>query len=212
MARFDAIFKNATLVNHDGIHQADLGVSAGRVAALGLPAGAEASEVIDCTGLHILPGVIDTQVHFREPGLDHKEDLASGSLSGGDGRCDRRFRNAQHQPADHQQGGIRRQDRPRLGPHALRFRLFHRRHPRERRRTARTRKAAGLCRRQGVHGVLDRLASGRRTTTASKRSSMPSRAGPPFIPRTNTGSKREKVCGLPAIRPRIRSGAIRKRR
>ena len=81
MARFDAIFKNATLVNHDGIHQADLGVSAGRIAALGLPAGAEASEVIDCTGLHILPGVIDTQVHFREPGLDHKEDLASGSLS-----------------------------------------------------------------------------------------------------------------------------------
>lgn len=81
MTRFDAIFKNATLVNHDGIHQADIGVSAGRIAALGLPVGAEASEVIDCSGLHILPGVIDTQVHFREPGLDHKEDLASGSLS-----------------------------------------------------------------------------------------------------------------------------------
>ena len=81
MARFDAIFKNATLVNHDGIEKADIGVSAGRVAALGLPAGAEAAKVIDCTGLHILPGVIDTQVHFREPGLDHKEDLASGSLS-----------------------------------------------------------------------------------------------------------------------------------
>jgi dihydroorotase len=35
--------------------------------------------VVDCTGLHILPGVIDDQVHFREPGLDHKEDLESGS-------------------------------------------------------------------------------------------------------------------------------------
>src|SRR5690606_6668229 len=36
---------------------------------------------INCTGLHILPGVIDTHVHFREPGALQKEDLASGSLS-----------------------------------------------------------------------------------------------------------------------------------
>ena len=42
---------------------------------------ASAGEVIDCRGLHVLPGVIDTQVHFREPGLTHKEDLESGSLS-----------------------------------------------------------------------------------------------------------------------------------
>ena len=40
---------------------------------------AAAGEVVDCTGLHILPGVIDTQVHFREPGAEHKEDLESGS-------------------------------------------------------------------------------------------------------------------------------------
>jgi dihydroorotase len=38
-----------------------------------------AGEVIDCTGLHILPGVVDSQVHFREPGLEHKEDLETGS-------------------------------------------------------------------------------------------------------------------------------------
>ena len=37
--------------------------------------------MVDCTGLHILPGVIDTQVHFREPGATHKEDLESGSRS-----------------------------------------------------------------------------------------------------------------------------------
>ena len=36
-------------------------------------------EVIDCAGLHILPGVIDSHVHFREPGLTHKEDLETGS-------------------------------------------------------------------------------------------------------------------------------------
>src|ERR1700730_9651506 len=40
-----------------------------------------AAEVIDCGGLHILPGVIDTQVHFREPGQTHKEDLETGSRS-----------------------------------------------------------------------------------------------------------------------------------
>ncbi len=40
-----------------------------------------AGEAIDCPGLHVLPGVIDTQVHFREPGPTHKEDLESGSRS-----------------------------------------------------------------------------------------------------------------------------------
>src|SRR5262249_16923182 len=40
-----------------------------------------AGDTIDATGLHVLPGVIDTQVHFREPGLTHKEDLESGSRS-----------------------------------------------------------------------------------------------------------------------------------
>jgi dihydroorotase len=81
MAHYDAIFKNGTVVNHDGIHRADIGVVGGRIAAIGALSGASAEETVDCTGLHILPGVIDTQVHFREPGLEHKEDLATGSLS-----------------------------------------------------------------------------------------------------------------------------------
>ena len=81
MAHYDAIFKNGIIVNQDGIHAADIGVRAGRIAALGSLGGDSAPSVVDCAGLHILPGVIDTQVHFREPGLDHKEDLATGSLS-----------------------------------------------------------------------------------------------------------------------------------
>ena len=44
-----------------------------------ISAAASAGETIDCRGLHVLPGVIDSQVHFREPGLEHKEDLESGS-------------------------------------------------------------------------------------------------------------------------------------
>jgi len=81
MAQYETIFKNGTVVNHDGVHQTDIAVSDGRIVALGDLGPASAGEVVDCTGLHILPGVIDTQVHFREPGLTHKEDLESGSLS-----------------------------------------------------------------------------------------------------------------------------------
>ncbi len=81
MAHYDAIFKNGTIANQDGVHSADIGIRNGRIAALGALAADSADNVTDCAGLHILPGVIDTQVHFREPGLEHKEDLESGSLS-----------------------------------------------------------------------------------------------------------------------------------
>lgn len=78
---FDSIFRGGTVANQDGVHRADLAVRNGKVAALGDLSRASAGEVIDCTGLHLLPGVMDTQVHFREPGLTQKEDLESGSLS-----------------------------------------------------------------------------------------------------------------------------------
>ncbi|RRD25769.1 dihydroorotase [Brucellaceae bacterium VT-16-1752] len=76
---FDTILKGATLVNHDGTGQRDIGIRNGRIAAIGSLGQASAGEVIVCTGLHILPGVVDSQVHFREPGLEHKEDLETGS-------------------------------------------------------------------------------------------------------------------------------------
>ena len=75
---FDMILKNGIVVNHDGEGTRNLGVRVGKIVMLDVPADAHGDQVIDCTGLHILPGVIDTQVHFREPGLDYKEDLASG--------------------------------------------------------------------------------------------------------------------------------------
>jgi len=76
---FDLVLKGGTVVNHDGIAPRDIGLRNGRIAAVGSLGASAAGEVIDCTGLHILPGVIDTQVHFREPGLEHKEDLETGS-------------------------------------------------------------------------------------------------------------------------------------
>jgi dihydroorotase len=78
---YERLFKNGTVVNQDGIGVRDVAVRAGRIAAIGEIAAGAAGEVIDCTGLTVLPGVIDTHVHFREPGGEHKEDLASGSLS-----------------------------------------------------------------------------------------------------------------------------------
>jgi dihydroorotase len=76
---FDVIVRGGTVVNHDGRGERDIGIRGGRIAAIGALAQASAAEIIDAKGLHVLPGVIDTQVHFREPGLEHKEDLETGS-------------------------------------------------------------------------------------------------------------------------------------
>ena len=79
--RFDVILKGGTVVNQDGEGARDIGIVNGRIAEIGALSQASAAEVIDCKGLHILPGVMDTQVHFREPGLEQKEDLETGSRS-----------------------------------------------------------------------------------------------------------------------------------
>lgn len=76
---FDLVLKNGTAVTPGGIVETDIAVKNGRIAAFG--SFSKAAEIIDCKNLHVLPGVIDTQVHFREPGLTHKEDLSTGTLS-----------------------------------------------------------------------------------------------------------------------------------
>jgi dihydroorotase len=76
---YDLIVRGGEVVNHAGRGMADIGVIAGKVAYVGDLGQASAGEIIDATGLTVLPGLIDTQVHFREPGLEWKEDLESGS-------------------------------------------------------------------------------------------------------------------------------------
>lgn len=76
---FDLVLRGGTVADHNGISIRDIGTKDGKFAKIGDLRSASAGETIDCTGLHILPGVIDTQVHFREPGLTHKEDLETGS-------------------------------------------------------------------------------------------------------------------------------------
>lgn len=77
---FDLLLKGGEVVNHSGRGRADVGIIEGKTVEIGDLGQASAGEVIDCTGLTILPGVIDSQVHFREPGMEWKEDLQSGSL------------------------------------------------------------------------------------------------------------------------------------
>ena len=76
---FDLIIRGGELVTPSGRGRADAGVRDGRIAAIGDLSQASAGEVFEAAGLTVLPGVIDTQVHFREPGMEWKEDLETGS-------------------------------------------------------------------------------------------------------------------------------------
>ena len=76
---FDLAIAGGTVMTPMGRVTADVGVRDGRIAAIGDLGRVAAAERFDASGLHVLPGVIDTQVHFREPGLEHKEDLESGT-------------------------------------------------------------------------------------------------------------------------------------
>jgi len=78
MPTFDLIVKNGTLTTSQSKQNADIAIKDGKIAKIG-DISEDATKVIDASGLNILPGLIDTQVHFREPGLTHKEDLKSGS-------------------------------------------------------------------------------------------------------------------------------------
>ncbi len=77
--RYDLVLTGGRVVTPSGAVETDVAVRDGRIVGLGDFRTAAAAETLDCGGLTVLPGVIDSQVHFREPGLEHKEDLESGS-------------------------------------------------------------------------------------------------------------------------------------
>lgn len=78
---FDLLLAGGQVFTPDGPMEADVGVRYGRIAEIGQLKGAVAAETMVCAGLTLLPGVIDTQVHFREPGNEHKEDLGTGTAA-----------------------------------------------------------------------------------------------------------------------------------
>ena len=76
----DLILTGGTVVNETASDLADVAITGGRVSAIGKPGSlGEAAEVVNVTGLHLIPGVIDMHVHFREPGYTHKEDWETGT-------------------------------------------------------------------------------------------------------------------------------------
>lgn len=77
----DLVVRNGRCFTPSGLLPVDLGVRGGRIVELGASIRTAARSELDARGLTVLPGVIDSQVHFREPGLEHKEDLASGTAS-----------------------------------------------------------------------------------------------------------------------------------
>ncbi|MBI1317845.1 MAG: dihydroorotase [Candidatus Hydrogenedens sp.] len=74
------LIKNAVCVLPEGAQKTNVLIDGGVIASVGAPDSTQADAVVDAEGLHLLPGAIDDQVHFREPGLTHKEDLHTGSL------------------------------------------------------------------------------------------------------------------------------------
>ncbi len=73
----DLILEGGLVLASDGIRNADVGIAGGRIAEIG--SGLEGSESIDCAGAWVGPGLVDLHAHFREPGLEWKEDISTGS-------------------------------------------------------------------------------------------------------------------------------------
>ena len=83
MAAYDLILRGGTCVLPWGEERTDIGVRDGRIAAIGLAASDTAEEVVDCAGLHILPGLIDPHVHLRDPGQGAGPDMTVESIETG---------------------------------------------------------------------------------------------------------------------------------
>ena len=72
---------NGNVCTHTGIKKSSIGIKNNKILKIGKINSNECTKIIDCNDKYILPGIIDTQVHFREPGLSHKEDINSGTKS-----------------------------------------------------------------------------------------------------------------------------------
>lgn len=79
--KFDTLIKNANCVfkQTEATSLCDVGIKDQKIVFIGQASDQTATNTVDARGLTLIPGVIDTQVHFREPGLTHKEDINSGS-------------------------------------------------------------------------------------------------------------------------------------
>ncbi len=81
MSNFSLVLKNCNLVNEDSIEAVDIGIKDDRIEKISSQITSDSNEIIDLEGNYIAPGIIDDQVHFRDPGLTEKGDIRSESLA-----------------------------------------------------------------------------------------------------------------------------------
>ena len=79
---YDLILKNCNIVNENKITESDIAIRSGRIELVASSISSESKKTIDIDGRFVLPGLIDDQVHFREPGLTHKGDISTESKAG----------------------------------------------------------------------------------------------------------------------------------
>ena len=79
MKEFDLILRGGTVVTHEGVAGADVGIADGKIVADGEKVGGSAQEEIKADDLHIFPGLIDSHVHFNDPGRTDWEGIKTGS-------------------------------------------------------------------------------------------------------------------------------------
>src|SRR3954464_10926814 len=85
----DLIIRNGSVVHSDGVRDEAIAISGGKIVQVAPEIPGDASETIDAKGLHIFPGLIDSHVHFNEPGRTDWEGFQTGSsaLAAGGGTC-----------------------------------------------------------------------------------------------------------------------------
>ena len=81
MKNYSLVLKNCNLVNENSIKQVDVGINNDRIEEISAEITNKSEETIDLSGKFIAPGIIDDQVHFRDPGLTEKGDIYSESLA-----------------------------------------------------------------------------------------------------------------------------------
>ena len=79
---YDLILKNCNIVNEGSLFESDIAIKNSRIELISKEIDSESKKVIDIGGKHVIPGLIDDQVHFREPGLTHKGEIATESKAG----------------------------------------------------------------------------------------------------------------------------------